>query len=152
MCQESLGFISSGASRRVEVRLYEWLFHTCSAAPVVDEKKAADAAADDDEAAAAKVRAAAAARAEANVDGEKDDDDDDADDAAGNVESRDPVDREIVLSDALVESSVGSEPLTRYQFERTGYFVVDADTTADKLVLNRICTLKESSAKKRLRK
>jgi glutaminyl-tRNA synthetase len=35
----------------------------------------------------------------------------------------------------------------RYQFEREGYFVVDKDTTADKLVWNRIVTLKEDKLK-----
>jgi len=36
---------------------------------------------------------------------------------------------------------------TRIQFERLGYFVPDYDTTKEKPVFNRICTLKDSFAK-----
>ena len=35
----------------------------------------------------------------------------------------------------------------KYQFERLGYFCVDPDTTADKLIFNRTVTLKDSWAK-----
>lgn len=40
----------------------------------------------------------------------------------------------------------GSMPAvgTVFQFERLGYFVVDPDTTAQRLVLNRVVSLKES--------
>lgn len=49
---------------------------------------------------------------------------------------------------AKVEPEVtGAEPGTTYQFERTGYFCVDPDSTDDKLVLNRTVTLKDSWAK-----
>ncbi|MEO8219144.1 MAG: glutamine--tRNA ligase/YqeY domain fusion protein [Acidobacteriota bacterium] len=52
------------------------------------------------------------------------------------------------LSGARVEPSVAeSTPGTRYQFERLGYFCVDADSTADALVFNRIVTLKDSWAR-----
>lgn len=37
--------------------------------------------------------------------------------------------------------------LDRFQFERVGYFAVDSDSTANKLVFNRIVELKESPAK-----
>jgi glutaminyl-tRNA synthetase len=37
--------------------------------------------------------------------------------------------------------------LNRFQFERTGYFVVDKDSTPDKLVFNRIVTLRDSYGK-----
>ncbi|KAM7271466.1 hypothetical protein ACFE04_030680 [Oxalis oulophora] len=40
------------------------------------------------------------------------------------------------LKDAAVDD--------RFQFERTGYFVVDKDSTPDKLVFNRIVTLRDS--------
>ncbi len=43
---------------------------------------------------------------------------------------------EIGLQGAAVES--------RFQFERTGYFAVDADSTAEKLVFNRTVTLRDS--------
>lgn len=49
---------------------------------------------------------------------------------------------------AKVEPSVvGADPGTRYQFERTGYFCVDPDATADKLVMNRTVTLRDTWAK-----
>ena len=35
----------------------------------------------------------------------------------------------------------------RFQFERLGYFCTDPDSTADHLVFNRSCTLKDSWAK-----
>lgn len=52
------------------------------------------------------------------------------------------------ITTCYVEPSVkGSEPGTRYQFERQGYFCVDQDTTPDKLVFNRTVTLRDSWAK-----
>ncbi|MCJ8298511.1 MAG: glutamine--tRNA ligase/YqeY domain fusion protein [Pseudomonadales bacterium] len=44
------------------------------------------------------------------------------------------------LKDAQIESG--------YQFERTGYFVADAQSTAEKLVFNQTLPLRESKAKK----
>ncbi|MGZ4808771.1 MAG: glutamine--tRNA ligase, partial [Thermoanaerobaculia bacterium] len=53
-----------------------------------------------------------------------------------------------VIRDARVEPGVrGSSPLSRYQFERLGYFCVDMDSTAEKLVFNRTATLKDAWAK-----
>ena len=53
-----------------------------------------------------------------------------------------------VLPNAKIEPSVrGAAPLTRYQFERVGYFCVDRDSTAEKLVFNRAATLKDTWAK-----
>jgi glutaminyl-tRNA synthetase len=53
-----------------------------------------------------------------------------------------------VVSPAWVEPSVkAAEPGARYQFERVGYFCVDPDSTADKLVFNRTVTLKDAWAK-----
>jgi glutaminyl-tRNA synthetase len=40
-----------------------------------------------------------------------------------------------------------AEPGDRFQFERTGYFAVDPDSTPDKLVFNRTVTLKDTWAK-----
>jgi glutaminyl-tRNA synthetase len=47
------------------------------------------------------------------------------------------------LEPSLAASAVGS----RYQFERQGYFCVDRDTTADKLVFNRSVSLRDTWAK-----
>lgn len=55
---------------------------------------------------------------------------------------------EVVLSDCWVEPSLaGSTPETCVQFERLGYFVVDPDSTAQRLVFNRAVTLKDTWAK-----
>lgn len=42
----------------------------------------------------------------------------------------------------------GAKNLDKFQFERTGYFCVDKDSAADKLVLNRTVPLRDSWAKK----
>ncbi|MET0287044.1 MAG: glutamine--tRNA ligase/YqeY domain fusion protein [Polyangiales bacterium] len=53
-----------------------------------------------------------------------------------------------VIRDAKVEPSLrGVTPEARYQFERVGYFCVDADSRADALVFNRTISLKDSWAK-----
>jgi glutaminyl-tRNA synthetase len=53
-----------------------------------------------------------------------------------------------VLADCLVEPSLkDATPGTRYQFLRHGYFCVDPDSAADKLVFNRTVTLKDTWAK-----
>ena len=53
-----------------------------------------------------------------------------------------------VVPDARVEPSLrGAAPGTRFQFERLGYFSVDPDTTADRLVVNRTVTLRDTWAK-----
>jgi glutaminyl-tRNA synthetase len=56
----------------------------------------------------------------------------------------------VVLSGAWVEPSVASDPLdTRYQFERNGYFWRDpVDGVGDRLVFNRIVSLKDTWAKR----
>ena len=54
----------------------------------------------------------------------------------------------VVLSRSVVEPSLaGATPGERFQFERQGYFVVDQDTAAGKLVFNRIVTLRDTWAK-----
>jgi glutaminyl-tRNA synthetase len=40
-----------------------------------------------------------------------------------------------------------AKPEARYQFERLGYFCLDRDNTAERLVLNRTITLKDQWAK-----
>jgi glutaminyl-tRNA synthetase len=53
-----------------------------------------------------------------------------------------------VIEDALIEPSVKLTAAgTHYQFLREGYFVVDPDTTPDKLVFNRVVGLRDSWAK-----
>ncbi len=50
-----------------------------------------------------------------------------------------------ILAHARVEPSVrGAAPGTRYQFERLGYFCVDADSSPARLVFNRTVTLKDA--------
>ncbi|MFA6053214.1 MAG: glutamine--tRNA ligase/YqeY domain fusion protein [Methylobacter sp.] len=51
-----------------------------------------------------------------------------------------------VLTDCRVEASLAqAQPESRYQFERTGYFCLDAvDSVAGKLVFNRTVTLREN--------
>ncbi|MBE3519933.1 MAG: glutamine--tRNA ligase/YqeY domain fusion protein [Firmicutes bacterium] len=52
------------------------------------------------------------------------------------------------LESCMIEPSVaGAPPGTRYQFLRQGYFCVDPDSTPEKLVFNRIVTLKDEWAK-----
>ena len=41
-----------------------------------------------------------------------------------------------------------AKPLDKFQFERTGYFCIDKDSTPDKIVFNRTVTLRDSWAKK----
>ncbi len=54
----------------------------------------------------------------------------------------------IVVENALIEPSVKwTAAGTHYQFLRLGYFVVDPDTTPEKLVFNRVVGLKDSWAK-----
>ncbi|XP_067096005.1 glutamine--tRNA ligase [Osmerus mordax] len=53
-----------------------------------------------------------------------------------------------VIDSALVDSSVrGAKVFDKFQFERVGYFSLDSDSTADKLVFNRTVTLKEDPGK-----
>jgi glutaminyl-tRNA synthetase len=53
-----------------------------------------------------------------------------------------------VVQHAKLEPSVrGAAPMSRYQFERLGYFCVDPDSSGDALVFNRTVTLKDTWAK-----
>jgi len=53
-----------------------------------------------------------------------------------------------ILSSCKVEPSLAdAEPLTRYQFERLGYFCVDPDSSDGKLVFNRTVSLRDTWAK-----
>lgn len=53
-----------------------------------------------------------------------------------------------ILGNCYVEPFVkGARALTNYQFERLGYFNVDPDSSAEKLVFNRTVSLKDNSKK-----
>ena len=53
-----------------------------------------------------------------------------------------------VLKGAKLEPSLGgAAPGSRYQFERLGYFCVDKDSTAEKLVFNRTVALRDTFAR-----
>ncbi len=53
-----------------------------------------------------------------------------------------------VVPQAYIEPAVkGAPALTRYQFERLGYFCIDPGSTTNKLVFNRTATLKDTWAK-----
>jgi glutaminyl-tRNA synthetase len=52
------------------------------------------------------------------------------------------------LTDCFLEPSLAAaQPGDKFQFERTGYFCLDLDSTPDKPVFNRTVTLKDSWAK-----
>jgi glutaminyl-tRNA synthetase len=52
------------------------------------------------------------------------------------------------ITEAKLEPSVrGAAPMTRFQFERVGYFCVDPDSSLERLVFNRTATLKDTWAK-----
>ncbi|XP_067448699.1 glutamine--tRNA ligase [Thunnus thynnus] len=54
----------------------------------------------------------------------------------------------LMVSSALVDTSVrGAKVFDKFQFERVGYFSLDPDSTADKLIFNRTVTLKEDPGK-----
>ncbi|MEA2415330.1 MAG: glutaminyl-tRNA synthetase [Thermoanaerobaculia bacterium] len=53
-----------------------------------------------------------------------------------------------IVTRAKLEPSIrGAAPFTHYQFERLGYFCVDPDSSADRIVFNRTVTLKDAWAK-----
>jgi glutaminyl-tRNA synthetase len=53
-----------------------------------------------------------------------------------------------VLTSCRIEPSLAEvEPMSRYQFERLGYFCVDKDSTKEKPVFNRTVTLRDTWAK-----
>lgn len=58
-----------------------------------------------------------------------------------------PKSLEIITSAKLEPSLLNANGETRYQFERQGYFCLDKESTKDKLIFNRIVSLKDSSKK-----
>jgi glutaminyl-tRNA synthetase len=63
------------------------------------------------------------------------------------TEDLNPQSLEVVASCKVEPSLKNAAPDTRYQFERLGYFAVDPDTAAGKLVFNRTVTLRDQWAK-----
>lgn len=54
-----------------------------------------------------------------------------------------------IKANAKVEPSVGEmAPNTQFQFERLGYFIIDKESTSNKLRINRTVTLRDNWAKK----
>jgi len=63
--------------------------------------------------------------------------------AAGDfLENLNPNSLEVIGNAKLEPSVAGAQPMTRYQFERLGYFCVDRDSDSSRLVFNRTATLK----------
>jgi glutaminyl-tRNA synthetase len=58
-----------------------------------------------------------------------------------------PASLEILHSCRLEPSLAGATSKSRYQFERLGYFCLDPDSSAGKLVFNRTVTLRDTWAK-----
>lgn len=53
-----------------------------------------------------------------------------------------------IYKNAMVDKSLlGSEPYSRFQFERVGYFSVDPDSSGNQLVFNKTVSLKEDKGK-----
>jgi glutaminyl-tRNA synthetase len=68
--------------------------------------------------------------------------------AAGDyVADLNPGSLEVRTAAKLEPSVAGAAPGTRYQFERLGYFCVDADSAPGRLVFNRTVTLKDTWAR-----
>ncbi|MGQ0647229.1 MAG: glutamine--tRNA ligase/YqeY domain fusion protein [Gemmatimonadaceae bacterium] len=58
----------------------------------------------------------------------------------------------VTVRGAKIEPSVGQDPVgTRFQFERTGYFIGDSDSRPGGLVFNRTVTLKDSWEKAKVK-
>jgi glutaminyl-tRNA synthetase len=58
-----------------------------------------------------------------------------------------PNSRQILASCRIEPSLANAKPLSRYQFERLGYFCVDPDSSDEKLVFNRTVSLRDTWAK-----
>jgi glutaminyl-tRNA synthetase len=58
-----------------------------------------------------------------------------------------PNSREVLKNCRVEPSLAGAAPLSRYQFERLGYFCADPDSASGKLVFNRTVTLRDEWAK-----
>lgn len=71
---------------------------------------------------------------------------DDTDDGRDLIEKVNP--ESLVITNAIAEPAIKEYPVgSHFQFMRQGYFVIDPDTTADHLVVNRIVGLRDTWAK-----
>lgn len=53
-----------------------------------------------------------------------------------------------IINGALVDKSMaGAKEYDRFQFERVGYFCADKDSSGEKLVFNRVVSLREDPGK-----
>ena len=74
-------------------------------------------------------------------------DPDDVEDGQDWRSNLNPDSLEVIESAVLEPSLAGAQPDTKYQFERTGYFCVDQDSTPEHLVFNRTVSLRDTWAK-----
>jgi glutaminyl-tRNA synthetase len=63
------------------------------------------------------------------------------------LEALNPHSLEVLTNSRLEQSLANAKVGTNYQFERMGYFCLDSDSTAEKLVFNRTVTLRDTWAK-----
>ena len=63
------------------------------------------------------------------------------------VESINPQSLEVLTGCKVEAALADAEPLSRFQFERLGYFCVDRDSTAERPVFNRTVTLRDTWAR-----
>jgi len=71
---------------------------------------------------------------------------DDAEEGSTYIDYLNPDSLKVVT--AIIEPSVkNARVLEKYQFERTGYFSVDKDSTDQNLIFNRVVPLRDSWAK-----
>ncbi len=71
----------------------------------------------------------------------------DVEDGAGFKDYLNPDSLEILTSCRVESGLAGATPGSRYQFERQGYFCVDPDSSAGKLVFNRTVSLRDTWAR-----
>jgi glutaminyl-tRNA synthetase len=72
---------------------------------------------------------------------------DDVDEGGNYKDGLNPGSLETLTRCQVEPSLVGAEPGSRYQFERMGYFCVDADSSEGRLVVNRTVTLRDAWAR-----
>jgi glutaminyl-tRNA synthetase len=72
---------------------------------------------------------------------------DDVEEGADFKSNLNPNSLEVLKSCKVEPSLADAKPLSRYQFERLGYFCVDPDSKKGKLIFNRTVTLKDEWAK-----
>jgi glutaminyl-tRNA synthetase len=77
----------------------------------------------------------------------RDESPDDLEDGASFISNLNPDSLKILASCKVEPNLAGAAPGNRYQFLRQGYFVVDPDSSAEKLVFNRTVSLRDAWAK-----